>query len=213
MKGENALDIINKKYPLSPVSFPQWEKLKINGMHFDIRAYKAEGLGHVSLMKAEGFFSLMKMESLIVVPYALDMPIYSSDKIDLMKETTLIIELYDTMLSSYDSASLSSIKEKYSFLKKKEMKEAWYDSIKLKESLAVKDKARKEIESLSEEYLEAFISSKAEAATDEKEKKKKIDDYVSSLLSNGGVSTDIFKKKLGEEKTGELFSKVLFGNA
>ena len=31
------------------------------------------------------------------------------------------------------------------------------------------------------------------------------------LLKNGGPSTDVFKKELGEEKTEQLFRKFLFG--
>lgn len=34
--------------------------------------------------------------------------------------------------------------------------------------------------------------------------------YVEGLLKNGGPSTDVFKKGIGEEKTAELFRKILF---
>lgn len=35
--------------------------------------------------------------------------------------------------------------------------------------------------------------------------------YAEGLLANGGPSTDVFKKQFGDEKTAELFRKVLFG--
>ena len=46
-------------------------------MTFTIKAYKAEGLGHVSVMRAKGFFGLMKMDTLIVNPTYVDLPLYS----------------------------------------------------------------------------------------------------------------------------------------
>ena len=42
-------------------------------------------------------------------------------------------------------------------------------------------------------------------------KTEKASAYVEGLLSHGGPSTDVFKKALGEEKTAELFRRVLFG--
>ena len=35
--------------------------------------------------------------------------------------------------------------------------------------------------------------------------------YVDGLLTNGGPSTDVFKKKLGADATAKLFKEVLFG--
>ena len=46
------------------------------------------------------------------------------------------------------------------------------------------------------------------SSTEEKMKKASI--YVEELIKNGGPSTDAFKKAIGEEKTAELFRKVLF---
>ena len=68
-----------------------------------------------------------------------------------------------------------------------------------------------ELDSAAIEYLKAFLSSDAKTAFNAEEKQKKTEYYVSGLLKNGGPSTDVFLKKLGEEKTKELFEKVLFG--
>ena len=37
--------------------------------------------------------------------------------------------------------------------------------------------------------------------------------YSDGLIDKGGVSTDVFKKALGEEKTRDFFDKVFFGTA
>lgn len=212
MTSEKALEIIGKKHPISEIDTSIWSDLHVNGMKFTIKAYEAEGLGHVSIMEAKAPLSIMTMFSLIIVPSSLDKPIYSHDTIRAGGKTTLIIELYDTTLKSFDASSLSAVKEKYSMLEKRDTGENWYDSIKLKESISLRTKDRESISSLEEEYLEAFVESKAETLTSLDKKKEKIDFYVDNLIRRGGVSTDVFKKKLGEEKTRTLFETVLFGN-
>ena len=42
-------------------------------------------------------------------------------------------------------------------------------------------------------------------------KKDKASVYVEGLLTNGGPSTDVFKKGLGLDKTAVLFRNILFG--
>ena len=94
---EKLLEIIGKNYPLTSVSGVTEEKLRAGGMKFSVQAYRAEGLGHVSVMTAKGFFGLMRMDTLIINPTELDLPLYSYDRIYAMGNDTLIIELYDTM--------------------------------------------------------------------------------------------------------------------
>ena len=49
------------------------------------------------------------------------------------------------------------------------------------------------------------------ATHNEKKKNELSAHYVNGLLENGGPSTDVFKKSLGEDKTARLFKNVLFG--
>lgn len=36
-------------------------------------------------------------------------------------------------------------------------------------------------------------------------------EYTDGLIEKGGISTDVFKKELGEETTKDFFDKVFFG--
>ena len=54
------ISLINQKYPLTEIDSGEFANINVNGMKFSISAYKAEGLGHVSVMNATGFFGLMK---------------------------------------------------------------------------------------------------------------------------------------------------------
>lgn len=207
------LDIINDKFPLAEVDTGDWKELKANGMRFSVRAYKAKGLGHVSVMRAKGFFGLMKMDTLIINPYFTDLPLYSYDRIYAAGNDTLIVELYDTLLNSYSEETLQSIKEEYTDLSERDPGEHWYDSIKLSSSISKKGKKNQSarFDELTLRYFETYLGSEVAEVSDISAKQKKASHYVNGLLEQGGPSTDVFKKTLGEKTTRRLFEEVLFG--
>ena len=207
---EKLLCIIGERYPLTPIPDSCVEGLKASGMKFNIRAYHAEGLGHVSVMTANGFFGLMKMDTLIVNPDEVDLPLYSYDRIFAMGNDTLIVELYHTL--SRDGFSMEDVKARYTTLTERDPGEHWYDSIKLPESISKKGKKADTpaLSRLATEHLVAYLD--AARPTDNPEiKKEKASLYVEGLLSKGGPSTDAFKKAIGDERTADLFRNVLFG--
>ena len=207
---EKLLCIIGEMYPLTPIPDSCVEGLKASGLKFGIRAYHAEGLGHVSVMTAKGFFGLMKMDTLIVNPDEVDLPLYSYDRIFAMGNDTLIVELYDTL--SRDGFSMEDVKARYTTLTERDPGEHWYDSIKLPESISKKGKKADTpaLSRLAAEHLVAYLD--AARPTDNPEiKKEKASLYVEGLLSKGGPSTDAFKKAIGDERTADLFRNVLFG--
>lgn len=210
---EKLLNIIKEQYNLSERNVGDMASLKANGMTFTIKVYKAEGLGHISVMRAKGFFGLMKMDTLIINPTAVDLPLYSYDRIYAMGNDTLIVELYDTLLGECNLSKLNEVQENYTDLPERDPGEHWYDSIKLAESISKKGKKKQEarFDMLTTEHFGAYLSAPAQAVSNPEEKMKKASVYVEGLLKNGGPSTDVFKKCLGDEKTAKLFREVLFG--
>lgn len=210
---EHLLSVLEKKYPLTPIDAGEFSKLKANGMTFTVQAFHAEGLGHVSVMRAKGFFGLMKMDTLIINPVEMDLPLYSYDRIFAMGNDTLIVELYDTLVDSADISSLADAKNNYKDLPERDPGSHWYDSIKLPESISKKGKKAHTpgLDRLAEEHFAAYLSAPCAPIIDRGAKKAKADYYVRGLLKNGGPSTDVFKKALGEEKTAALFRELLFG--
>ena len=207
------LEIMNEKYALTEVSAGDMATLKANGMTFTIKAYKAKGLGHVSVMCAKGFFGLMKMDTLIVNPYDIDLPLYSYDRIFAAGNDTLIVELYDTMLGTYAEDKLNKIKDEYTDLAERDPGEHWYDNIKLSASISKKGKKKQSerFDELALKHFEGYISGESNAVSDIAAKQEKASYYVNGLLEKGGPSTDVFKKALGYEKTEKLFKEILFG--
>jgi hypothetical protein len=182
-------------------------------MTFTVEAYHAQGLGHVSVMRAKGFFGLMKMDTLMIVPQGKDLPLYSYDRIYAMGNDTLIVELYDTMTGELDLSALNEVKARYAHLAERDPGEHWYDSIKLAESISKKGKKADTpaFDAFTTEHFQAYLNVPAADVLDETKKQELSARYVNGLLSQGGPSTDVFKKALGEDKTARLFKTVLFG--
>ena len=209
---EKLLQVIGQKYPLTVMEVGEMKSLKANGMKFSIQAYKAEGLGHVSVMSAKGFFGLMQMDTLIVNPYDIDLPLYSYDRIFAMGNDTLIVELYDTLADVYSEEKMQAVKAEYEHLSERDPGEHWYDDIKLVSSISKKGKKAQssEFDELTLRHFEAYLSDGG-IVTDSVKKQAKAAYYVNGLLEKGGPSTDVFKKALGEDVTATLFRRILFG--
>ena len=208
------LDLIKEKYPLSPIDAGDMATLKASGMKFSVEAYKAAGLGHVSVMRAKGFFGLMKMDTLIINPTEIDLPLYSYDRILAMGNDTLIVELYDTLVGDYSEDGMISVKKKFASLPERDPGEHWYDSIKLPSSISKKGKKiTAELDEMTLKHFEAYLASSSAPVEDGESKKDMAAVYVNGLLEKGGPSTDVFKKELGVEKTTKLFREILFGIA
>lgn len=208
---EKMLQKISQQYVLTE---RDTQRLKVNGMQFRIRAFHAQGLGHVSVMTASGFFGLMKMDTLIINPIQRDMPLLSYDRVHAMGNDTLIYELYDTMLENVELAPIVRAKQNAAHLPDHDLGQHWYDSIKLGVSLSKKGKKghTSAFDVAAMEYLTAYLQCAETAgccAAVPKQEKASV--YVEGLLEHGGPSTDVFKKGIGIEKTTDLFRKVLFG--
>ena len=207
------LDVIAESFPLQELPCGEFEKMKVSGMTFKVRRFWAEGLGPVSVMVAGGFFGLLKMDTLIITPTAVDMPLFSYDRVLAMGNDTLIFELYDTLLGQTDLQALEAVKENAAYLPDHDLGEHWYDSIKLPVSLSKKGKKahREAFDATAVHYLAQYLAAAKNApACESAPKREKASVYVEGLLANGGPSTDVFKKGIGAEKTAELFRKVLF---
>ncbi len=212
---QTMLRTITEQFHLNALDTGAYRTLKANGMTFKIWAFRAEGLGHVSAMEASGFFGLMKMDTLIINPTEVDLPLFSYDRVHAMGNDTLIFELYDTLLGKADLSAVTAVKAAAANLPDHDLGAHWYDSIKLSESLSKKGKKPQTpaFDKVTAEYLEAFLTAARNApdGTDADAKREKASVYVEGLLTHGGPSTDVFKKALGEEVTGDLFRRILFG--
>lgn len=211
---DQLLSAVSARHPLTERDCGDYAAMKINGMRFSIRAFQAEGLGSVSAMTATGFFGLMKMDTLIITPTQLDLPLFSYDRVLAMGNDTLILELYDTLLSPLELGALERVGSSCQDLPDHDLGSHWYDGIKLPQSMAKKGKKAQTpaFDRAAQDYLEAYLALPA-APCAAAPKREQASVYVEGLLTHGGPSTDVFKKALGTEKTAELFRNFLFSTA
>ncbi|MCD8155573.1 MAG: hypothetical protein LUF78_12990 [Clostridiales bacterium] len=212
---EQMCEILREAYPLTELNCGDYACQKLNGMTFRIRAFQARGLGHVSIMQASGFFGLMVMDTLIINPTQLEMPLLSYDRVLAMGNDTLIFEIYDTLLALADLSALAAVQTHYEGLPAHDLGQHWYDSVKLPVSLSKKGKKARHtsaFDACALEYLTAYLEAAGSASVcDPSAKCRKAAVYVEGLLTHGGPSTDVFLKALGREKTEKLFRTILFG--
>lgn len=211
------LDLIKKNHTLVAKSVGEFKTFKAKGMTFVCEAFDAEGLGHVSVMRAKGFFGLMKMDTLVIAPTEKDLPLLSYDRIYAMGNDTLIVELYDTMAEKkVDLSAVVSVKQKYAHLPERfaegEEPKHWYDNIRLPETTSKKGKKGDTagFDAYTLDYISAFLALDGESC-DKVEKIARTEIYASGLITQGGPATDVFKQEFGEEKTGAIIRGVLFG--
>ena len=211
---QKLLRTVTESFHLNAAEVGEFRKMKVNGMNFQIWAFEAEGLGHVSAMTASGFLGLMKMDTLIINPSEVDMPLLSYDRVHAMGNDTLIYELYDTMVGQPDLTELDKAKAQTDLLPDHDLGQHWYDNIKLAQSFSKKGKKAQTpaFDDATCQYMIAYLNAaKSAPACDAEHKREKASVYVEGLLANGGPSTDVFKRGLGDEKTAQLFRQVLFG--
>ncbi len=212
---EKLIEEFAQSYTFDAIENKEFDSFKVNGMDFEVKAYDAQFLGRVSSMKGKMKFGLMKMETLIVNPLELDVPLLSLDLVQVPGKLIVILEQYDTLANARRNESVFlNIKEKYEDLEDRPSKSAWYDELRYSSSIGKKISKKKadRAKEMIEEYFEAYLDLCRDARVIGKEEKKvKADLYRDGLLENGGASTDSFLKAWGKEKTERFFKEVLFG--
>ena len=210
---EKMMQLLQERYTLRAVDPGAFSAFRAKGMRFTVFAWNAEGLGSVSYMHAQGFFGLMKMDTLIVNPKDVDLPLYSYDRILAMGNDTLIAELYDTTVGGFTAPALDRVVAEAAGLPDRDPGVHWYDDIRLPQSISKKGKKARTpaFDELALDHMRAWLNADCPPLTDKPAKRARTEAYVNGLLEHGGPSTDVFLKEFGPEKTAQLFRKVLFG--
>lgn len=206
---------------VTPVDAGEYSEIKLYGlMKFDVSQYDVSELGNLSVMKVNMGF--MQMASFIITPYEKNMPMLSMDFMYIGSNRKAYVEFYDLVKDTSDSAytevlgSLKALQSSYSDMEELAVDPAWYDDLLTVVMHKVsKDDTR--VKKLFVDSVDTYMqaASGLEALSDDAraEKHEITQKYCDDLVSNGGVSTDVFKKELGEATTKDFFDKVLFGPA
>lgn len=218
----DGLNQVKKHYNVSQLDAGEFENLRFYGiMNFHTDQYKVENLGNLSVMTADMGF--MQMVSFMIVPFEKNVPMCTLDFMYIFGKRKSYVEFYDlvgdTQTDEYKNVvkQLSDMAAKYDDVKEIEVKENWYD--KYLSVIMHKEFSGDNIDERNDRLFQDALSAYLNAAdalpvSSEEDQKKQLDntqEYCNGLIEKGGVSTDVFKKALGADKTHEFFDNVFFG--
>ena len=215
-----VLNELQDNFKVTKLDTGEYGKMKLFGLvKFHVEQYQIEELGNLSIMRVN--MGLMQMATVVITPSDKNLPLLSADYMYIMSNRKCYLEFYDVVKEKDEPYvqllnELSKIKNKYEHLENIETTPAWYQHLLTVTTYKTgKNNADADLEKMLMDNLHVYIEhSKKLPVLSREQKKEKQDitlEYTDGLIEKGGISTDVFKKALGEEKTKKFFDKVFFG--
>lgn len=215
-----VLTELKENYTLTPRDVGDYQGLTVMGiMKFDVEQYDIEGIGNLSVMRMN--MGLMQMATIVITPTDKNLPLLSADYMYILSNRKAYMEFYDLVAEKDEDyqkllAALDEVHATYNHLEDIEVSEAWYAP--LLTVTAYKGgsfSADQDLENILVDSLKVYEQYANEfPALSEEERAEKIAltiEYTDGLIEKGGISTDVFKKELGDETTKHFFDHVFFG--
>ncbi len=218
--GKDAIAAHTTYSPRDPGGY---RHIKLNAlMQFDVEQYQIDDLGNLSVMTVD--MGVMQMASFVLTPFEKNAPLLSVDYIYALTNRKAIVEFYDLVPDpseeSYAAivAEMKTFADEYSALADDPADEAWYDKY-------ITVKLHKKAGSADDATLKAMLADAVSVVMDGADTLDPLDAdghrmkvaltkaYSDGLITQGGVSTDVFKSALGEDTTRNFFDTVFFGTA
>ena len=217
-----ALEELGNYYNVVPRDAGEYDEMKIYGiMKFDVEQYEIETLGNLSVMRVNMGF--MQMATFVITPREKNLPLLSADYMYIMGKRKSYLEFYDVVKEKEEQyqdllKALQEVHGKYEHLENITPSKAWYENLltvtAYKAGTAAEDQ---DLQGMLTESVRVYLKhSEKFPVLEETEREEKIritQEYTDGLIEKGGISTDVFKNALGEEKTKMFFDKVFFGTA
>jgi len=216
---ENIIKIIKAKYSLKKIDIGEFKQLTAYGiMTFNSEIYHIENLGILSILTSNlGFMQLFTLQ---IVSFEKDLPLLTLDIMYIFNKRILLIEIYDLMIDNTNSEyksflqKVENIKSNYSNFTNFEIKKSWH--LEYLSELVNKKYGTKDEQifiDLLNQIMNIFIeySNTTKKIKNVDKKISLVEDFGNELMDKGGVSTDMFKRLFGVEKTRKYLGNVLFG--
>ena len=211
---------LKEKYTLTPVDVGDYKTIKVYGiMSFDVEQYDIAELGNLSIMRMN--MGVMQMSTIVFTPKDKNLPLFSADYIYMLSNRKSYLEFYDVVKEKDDAymellADLGKVQDKYDYLEDFDVTPTWYAPLlsvaSYKGGTADNDA---DTQDMMLDLLNVYLhhSDKLPLLSEE-ERAEKLEitlAYTDGLIEKGGISTDVFKKELGNEVTKHFFDNVFFG--
>lgn len=219
---DGFLSELEQHYTVTPIDVGEYTEMKIYGlMKFHVEQYNIEELGNLSVMRVN--MGVMQMATAVITPKDKNMPLLSADYMYILSNRKAYLEFYDVVKEKDEQytqllAALSEVQNHYDYLENIETSPAWYAHLLTVTSYkGGKADVDKDLEAMLVDSLKVYLEhSKQLAPLSEDAKAEKLAitlEYTDGLIEKGGISTDVFKKELGNEETKKFFDQVFFGTA
>ena len=164
--GQYATAALGQYFELIPGNIGADAHLSKRGMTFDTKSCEIKGVGHLCVMRMNAFMGLMKMETIVIAPTKVDMPLFNVDWVSAFGTETLIAELYDTQVEPWPGEAqkkFEEIQEEYLDVEDNESGEHWYDSVLYPVSIHKKGKGLTDrFNDAAKDYIDLFAAELAE---------------------------------------------------
>ena len=213
---KKALDMLGEKYSVKEEMLGNDAHMDKSGMHFHVRSFQIEGIGHLCDLSMTGMLGMMKMDTLVIAPVNVDMPLFNMDDVKAMGNETFIVEMYDTMLEPMkDEVIEAYVRRKNADhdIPDYDSGSHWYDDLLMKTSYHKKGKKLTgRFDCTADDYLGMFLKDMENAPlADAAKKLEKNRFFAQSLLDHGGPAVDQVTKMFGRQAAEKLILKYMYG--
>ena len=220
--GQYATAALGQYFELIPGNIGADAHLSKRGMTFDTKSCEIKGVGHLCVMRMNAFMGLMKMETIVIAPTKVDMPLFNVDWVSALGTETLIAELYDTQVESWPGEAqkkFEEIQEEYLDVEDNESGEHWYDSVLYPVSIHKKGKGLTDrFNDAAKDYIDLFAAELAELSEPAAAgkcpadlKRARVGDFARTLVENDGPAVNMMAKLFGEETMRRIVLKHMYG--
>ena len=220
--GQYATAALGQYFELIPGNIGADAHLSKRGMTFDTKSCEIKGVGHLCVMRMNAFMGLMKMETIVIAPTKVDMPLFNVDWVSAFGTETLIAELYDTQLKPWPGEAqkkFEEIREEYLDVEDNESGEHWYDSVLYPVSIHKKGKGLTDrFNDAAKDYIDLFAAELAELSEPAAAgkcpadlKRARVGDFARTLVENDGPAVNMMAKLFGEETMRRIVLKHMYG--
>ena len=197
--GQYATAALGQYFELIPGNIGADAHLSKRGMTFDTKSCEIKGVGHLCVMRMNAFMGLMKMETIVIAPTKVDMPLFNVDWVSAFGTETLIAELYDTQLEPWPGEAQKKFEE---------IQEEYLDGKGLTDRF--NDAAKDYIDLFAAELAE--LSEPAAAGKCPADlKRARVGDFARTLVENDGPAVNMMAKLFGEETMRRIVLKHMYG--
>lgn len=214
---ESALAALERDHKLRQEDLGADAHLSAKGMTFETESWTIVDVGHLCVMRMRAFFGLMRMETAVIAPTEVDVPLFNLDWVKAFGTETQIAELYDTQLQSWPDEcheAFEFARSQYADLPDAPAGDPrWYDDILYPCSFHKKGKGTTErMSRAAQDYLTVYTELLAAApACDSAAKAAKVRAFAEQLFAEGGPAVDQVTKLFGEQTARRVILQHMYG--